>query len=574
MKILRVVLVFLCAAFTASGEFKVRVEKNAAVPMRDGVVLKADIYRPDVPGTFPVLLARTPYGKGFSDESSRAARGYIVIVQDVRGRGQSAGVFDPFFVDEKDGYDTVEWAATVPGANGKVGMFGSSYGGWAQVAAAMASPPHLVEIFPVFASVDFGSHQILFEGGAFRQLLAESWSAAQTIEVYGKTVGAMAGNRDAFLVLMRQLPTGDFMEALHREAMKRGGGGYFREWVRHAPASEYWRRLDVSRRVAGIRVPGCYVGGWFDIFGPGTAALYAALTREAGTELARTRSQWIQGPWTHYGPKAPVGDTDFGKAAQISFSAADRAWHDYWLKGESNQVPTLPNVRVFLTGENRWLELAAWPPKETAPYQLRLASGHRLVTEAGAAGRDQIRANPMDPVPTLGGKLCCHASFAAGTFDQRPLASRPDVLVYSSDALAEAITVAGDGAVQLTVSTDTPDADVVAKLLDIAPDGKALTVADGVIRLRYRNSLEKAEPMKAGRAVRVRIKWGAIAHRFSAGHRVGVQFAGSDFPNYSVNLNSGETLERGARPRVAGISIHYGSGADSLVELQRLGGVR
>jgi hypothetical protein len=554
----------------AHGEYKVRVERNVAAAMRDGVVLKADIYRPDAPGAFPVMVGRTPYGKARGDSSGTARRGYIVVVQDARGRGESAGVFHPFFDDEKDGYDTVEWAASLEGSNGKVGMFGGSYGGWTQVAAAMASPPHLVEIFPVFPAIDFGSHQILFEGGAFRQLLAGSWSAAQTVESYGKTVGLMAGNRDAFLTLMRQLPTGEFMESLHREAMQRGGGGYFREWVRHAPGSEYWRRIDVSRKVAGIRVPGCYVGGWFDIFGPATGALFAAAGREAGTELARSKSQWIQGPWTHGGSKAPSGETDFGKAAQISFGAAERAWHDYWLKGEPNGVPTLAAARVFVTGENRWLELPRWPPENTAPYKLHLSARGRLDAAAGVAGRDGMVSNPADPVPTLGGKLCCHGGFAAGTFDQRPVASRGDVLSYRGDALARAVTVAGDGAVWLSVSTDAPDADVVVKLLDIAPDGKALSVADGVVRLTYRDGLERAAPVKPGRVAKICVKLGAVAHGFAAGHRIGVQVAGSDFPNYSVNLNSGETLEEGRRPRVARTKVHYGPGADSHVELRQL----
>jgi hypothetical protein len=570
MKTARTAILLLSATLVVCGEYKVRVERNVGAAMRDGVVLKADIYRPDASGAFPVLLGRTPYGKGHGDQSSTAARGYIVVVQDTRGRGQSAGVFDPFFDDERDGYDTVEWAAALAGSNGKVGMFGGSYGGWTQVAAAMASPPHLVEIFPVFPAIDFGSHQILFEGGAFRQLLAESWSAAQTVELYGKTVGLMAGNRDAFLTLMRQLPAGDFMEALHREAMKRGGGGYFREWVKHAPGSGYWRRIDVSRKVDAIRVPGCYVGGWFDIFGPATAALFRAVAREAGTELARNRSQWIQGPWTHSGSKAPAGEAEFGKGAQISFGAAERAWHEYWLKGVANGVPQLAAARVFVTGENRWLELAKWPPEDAVPYRLHLGAQGRLDAAAGAAGRNRIVSNPADPVPTLGGKLCCHAGFAAGTFDQRPLTSRGDVLVYRSEPLARPVTMGGEGTVQVTVSTDAPDADVVVKLLDIAPDGKALSVADGVARLSYRDGRDRAVPMKPRRPARIRVKLGAVAHGFAAGHRIGVQVAGSDFPNYSVNLNSGETLERGSRPRVAHLTIHYGSDADSFVELHQL----
>ena len=560
-------LLLLLSGVSSAAEYQVRLERNVAAAMRDGATLKADIYRPDAQGQFPVLLARTPYGKANSDSSGMARRGYIAVVQDVRGRGESEGVFHPFMGDEQDGYDSVEWAAQLPGSNGKVGMFGGSYGGLTQMMAAAAAPPHLVAIFPVFPAIGFDSHQLLFEGGAFRQLVAQSWGVAQTTEHYPKTIARMAADAGYFTEVMKRLPLGDFMEAVHREVMARGGGGYFREWVRNAPGSDYWQRVDFAGKVGKIRAPGCYVGGWFDLFGPATAAVFNAIQRGAATEAARTKSQLILGPWTHGGSRAPVGDADFGKEAAISFGAYQNLWFDYWLKGEANEVPSQPAVRVFLMGENRWLPLAAWPPQQARPYRLYL-SGSQSLNEQGAEGQpDVLEADPANPVPTRGGGLCCHLGFPAGTFDQRQLAERKDVLSYTTAPLERALAVAGEVSVVLWLAASTSDADIAAKLIDVDPSGKALNLADGALRLRYRNSFVKAEPLRPGKTFQVRVKLGSTAHTFRAGHRLRLMLAGSDFPYLSVNLNTGEELEKAVRGRVARTRIFHDAQRASCLEL-------
>lgn len=566
----------LCAAVLVpaglAAEYQIKIEHNVPATMRDGVVLKADIYRPVGKGPFPVLLARTPYGKQSSASAGKgmAKRGYIVVIQDVRGRGKSDGIFNPFFDDEKDGYDTVEWAAKLPGSDGKVGMFGGSYGGGTQVDAALSSPPHLVTIFAVFPSISFKSHGVIYEGGEFRQLLAESWSAAQTPEIYGKTIGQLAANRALFQNLMMKLPLGNFMYLLFEQSLQNGGGGYFRQWVSHAPGGPYWERLDVARQVSKIRVPGCYVEGWYDIFGPQTTELFPVLQKKAGTELARTKSQLIVGPWTHGGPGFHTGDVDFGKQARFKIGAYQDAWFDYWLKGKTNQVPTEPAVRLFVMGRNRWENSPTWPVPGEQTRRLYLSAstsaaslkGDGLLSfaEAAKAGHDDdiLISDPEHPVPTRGGKLCCDWAFLPGAFDQRPNEERKDVLVYSTAPLTKPVTVIGSPSLVVYVSSDGPSADLIAKLVDVGPEGHAINVADGALRLTYRNGFAQPEHLQPGKIYKVHVDLDPSANTFLAGHRIRLQIAGTEFPTYARNLNSGEGLEEGTHPRVSHSKIWYG----------------
>jgi uncharacterized protein len=564
-----------------AAEYRVKVENNVSTPMRDGVVLKADIYRPEGKGPFPVLLARTPYGKQNSASTGKnmAKRGYIVVIQDVRGRGQSAGVFDPFFEGEKDGYDTVEWAAKLLGSDGKVGMFGGSYGGGTQVDAALASPPHLVTIFAVFPSIAFQSHQIVFEGGEFRQLLAESWSASQTPEIYSRTIGELASNGPLFEKLMMKLPVANFMEALFEQSLMNGGGGYFRQWVRHAPGSPYWERVDVARRVSQLRIPGCYVEGWYDIFGPQTIGLFPALQKDAGTELARSKSQLIVGPWTHGGPGFPSGEVNFGKDAKFKIGAYQDQWFDYWLKGEANQVPAEPPVRLFVMGDNRWEKSSTWPIPGEETRGLYLSASTSAVSLKGdglLSFADSVRshhendillADPEHPVATRGGKLCCDLAFLPGAYDQRPTEKRQDVLVYSTPPLTQPLTVIGNPSLIAFVSSDRPSADLIVKLVDVSPDGKAINVADGALRLSYRNGFAKAEHLSPGKIYEVNIDLGPTANTFLPGHRIRLQIAGTEFPTYARNLNSGEGLAMGTHPLVSHSKIWYGKNHPSRLVL-------
>jgi len=580
MQLLRLLAVFaaiIVLAFGDPSDYKLRAERSVVSIMRDGVKLRADVYRPDSEGSFPVLLGRTPYGKQICCvviAERLARRGYIVVIQDVRGRGESEGNFDPFFDDESDGFDSVEWAAQLPKSSGKVGMILSSYGGATQILAALAAPPHLVSIFVLEPAIAFGIHQIFFEGGAFRQLWSESWAALLAPDSFAREMRRLASDRDLLERLMRVPPLGNFMEHLWQQLVAAGAGSYFREWVRNPPGSPYWERVNLANRVSDIKVPGCYIAGWYDVFGPATEALFDAIQRRGGSEIARTRSQLIIGPWNH--GMGNQGDADFGKDAAFDVERYQNEWFDYWLKGKKTGAGEKPAARVFATGENRWVDLTRWRVPRMKTRRLYLStdvSGTRSLNASNQSGNshDLLVSDPAAPVPTTGGKLCCHAGFPGGAYNQTPLQRRPDVLVYDTGPIPTAITSAGEPALVLSVSLDTPDADLIVKLIDVFPGSeKAINIADGALRLRYRDSMALPQPIQTGQIYQVKILLGPMAHTFLAGHRIGVQISSSDFPNYSVNSNSGEEVSQAARTNVAHITIHHDPEHESYLELPHL----
>jgi putative CocE/NonD family hydrolase len=575
------VLVFLHAAYA---EDAVRVETDVSAAMRDNVKLAADIYHPGASGTFPVLLARTPFGKQkkitVEIAQKLAQRGYIVIVQDVRGRGESEGKFDPLFDDERDGYDSVEWAAGLPLSNGKVGMVLSSYGSSLQIFAAIAAPPHLVTFVAIQPAIGFGAHQLFFEGGAFRQLWAESLTVMLASDSYARMMRRFMADDSWFDRLLGHQPLGGFMDRLSVETLKTEGGSYFREWLENAPGSLYWDRVNLARRVPGIKVPGLYIGGWYDAFGPATAALFAAVQKNAGSEVARTKSQLIIGPWTHGGRS----DVDFGPTASLDILDCQNQWLDYWLKGEHNEAMSHPAARVFVTGQNHWAGSPQWPLPDAQPYRLFLASKSSAQSSSGdgmltstdspegqlSQQQDTLDADPSNPVPTNGGELCCHSPYSAGVHNQNQLEKRRDVLVYTATALSKPLTIAGEPVVALHVTPDAPDIDLVAKLIDVSPDGKMWNVSDGALRLRYRNDTDQPEWLVPGKMYEVRIRLSPVAHSFLAGHSIRLQIAGSDFPNYSINLNSKESILEGTQGHLARTTVEHTSQFPSFLELPRL----
>jgi putative CocE/NonD family hydrolase len=571
----------------AHGEYAVRVEKNISAPMRDGVKLVCDIYRPEAGDKFPVLVVRTPYGREraitIDLAEQRVKRGYIVVVQDVRGRGDSEGFFQPFFDDEKDGYDTVEWAAGLLQSTGRVAMILSSYSAASHIFAALAHPPHLVTMVVNQPAIGFDSHHIFFEGGAFRQLWAESWTVILASDSYSRTMRRLEENGSLLATVMKRPPLGNFMDQLSRETLEVESGGYFREWLSHAPGSSYWDRIDLKKRVGDIQVPVLYVGGWYDVFGPATAALFHAVQQNAGSESARRNSRLIIGPWAHVGKS----DVDFGPDSSrepFNLMDSESQWLDYWLKDESTGVLATPKVRLFQTGTNRWTNFQQWPVTDVEPYRLFLSSTKSAQSSSGdgaltasnpATSRarrsdDILIADPSDPVPTAGGELCCHLAFPAGAHYQNEIEKRRDVLVYSTAPLEEPLTIVGDPIVTLHISSDVPDIDLIAKLLDVGPDGKAWNIADGALRLRYRDRMDRPEWLVPLRVYEVSVRLGPADHCFLAGHSVRLQIAGSDFPNYSVNLHSKEEVRDGTSGRRAQTSIKHAPQLPSFLQLPKL----
>ncbi|MBM3740973.1 MAG: CocE/NonD family hydrolase [Acidobacteria bacterium] len=573
----------LAAALSAAGPRavleKVRIESNLAVPMRDGIKLYADLYRPDRDGKFPVIVVRTPYGKqrdGIHETKiGFAQRGYAVLVQDTRGRYESEGAWDPFRAEARDGYDTVEWAARQPWSNGKVGMEGGSYLGNVQWQAAALTPPSLVAIFPAVASTSL-YHNTFYHGGAFKLAVSYGWGVVRMpLRIMYPQYWHLEKWSPAELkyeALMWKLPLGTLDLASSNQSVR-----HWRDWVRHASYDPYWREVSVEERFANVKVPAHTHGGWFDLLLNGTLNGYTGMRQSGGTEAARKGARMIVGPWGH-GPSRKFGDIDFGPGAMRQIFDREIDFFDHHLMGAANGLGSEPPVEIFLMGINRWMHYSDWPIPGTRYTPFYLASGGRANSlrgdgrlqapkPAGGTGEDHYRYDPEDPVPTVGGNDCCGMPVSSGPVDQRPVEARNDVLVYTSEFLEQPLAIAGPVKMKLVAATDGPDTDWVVKLVDVYPDGSAMNIAEGVLRARYHKGLSRPELLKPGEAYEFEIDMRGTANVFQPGHRIRVDVTSSNFPQFDRNLNTGEDPVAATRVRVARQTVFHSAARASHIVL-------
>jgi uncharacterized protein len=536
------------------------VESDVAVPMRDGSVLRADVYRP-ADGPAPTLLERTPYSKDqlvgtiFVLNPMRAAKaGYSVVVQDVRGRFKSEGDFYPFVNESLDGYDTIEWAAAQPWSTGKVGMFGSSYMAAAQWQAAKASPPHLTTITPFQASADFRDGRS-YRGGAFEL------GSLLSIALYALGSGQLArippaerrplwdelrSALDDITTTSRKATNGELVGTRIAEAIP-----YFFDWMENDQPGPYWDRIDVTRHYGDIDLPVLHVSCWFDQFLVGTIRNFVGMRDRGASQHARDNQHLFIGPWGHYAPRtallgtARIGDLDLGVSAVSDLDALLLNWFDRWMKDQPVVGREIAPVRMFVTGSNTWHNLEEWPPRADV-LELFLRSDGAANTSAGD-GRldgappttdeppDQFAYDPANPVPTCGGAhLVLESSFPQGAVDQRDIERRDDVLVYTSEVLAEPLEVRGSVSAHLTVQSTAPSTDFDVTVSDVYPDGRSLKICDGVLR----TNLDQG-------ATAIVVELGVIGHRFLVGQRIRLRLASSNFPRYDLNPNTGHRPGRG-----------------------------
>jgi putative CocE/NonD family hydrolase len=557
---------------------QIRLDTNIPVPMRDGTILYADVYRPVGEGRYPVLVTRTPYGKqrdGIHQNLIEfARRGYAVLAQDVRGRFESEGKWDPFRYEAKDGYDTVEWAARQPWSNGKVGMHGGSYLGNVQWQAAVEQPPGLVAIFPAVASTSL-YHNTFYHGGAFKLGLSVGWGVVRNPRrvMYPMTLHTEKFTPDEwkYETILWGLPLHTLDTATTGETVP-----HYRDWVQHQSYDDYWQAISVEERFQKVKVPAHVHGGWFDLLLGGTLNGYTGLRRQGGTPEARKGTRMTVGPWGH-GPSRKFGDVDFGPDANRVLFERNLRWFDHYLKGIDNGIDREPPVEIFYMGINRWVHHDDWPPPGTKFTPFYLSSGGRansargdgmLSTIAAAdAESDQFVYDPANPVPTLGGNDCCGAPIPAGPVDQRPIESRHDVLVYTSALLETPIAIAGPVKMQLYAATDAPDTDFAVKLVDVHPDGFAMNIAEGILRARFRNGLNKPQLVKPGEVNRYEIDMRGTANVFLPGHRIRVQVTSSNFPQYDRNPNTGDPQGVNDRMRIARQKIMHSAQYQSHIVL-------
>jgi putative CocE/NonD family hydrolase len=562
-----VFLLFVVTPGIAGAEsYAVTVEHNATAVMRDGTKLRADIYRPKAEGKFPVLLVRTPYDKTQEMEFGvrAATRGYVVVAQDVRGRFQSEGDWYPFKHESQDGYDTVEWAAALPYANGKVGMFGGSYVGATQYLAAIAKPPHLAGICPNVTASNYHDGWT-YQGGAFEQWFNESWSTGLAMNTMRRRVEA--GHNAA--AWTKTLPLTNY--AVLEAPPAAGLAPYFGDWLAHPNYDEYWKQWSIEEHYAQIQVPVFSLGAWYDIFLGGTLRNYERLKKEAGTEQARHGQKLMVYVGGHAGGSnnKKVGEVDFGEKLPFDLNEEMLSWYDALLKGGTSPASAGKPVKIFVMGKNEWREEDDWPlarAKSTRYYlhsagAANAAGGDGTLSAAapGAERADQFTYDPNDAVPTLGGPLCCGPFPPAGLGpqDQSKAEARGDVLVFTTPALAKDLEVTGPVTLDLYASSSAVDTDFTGKLVDVWPNGFAQNLTEGILRLRYRNSQEKPELAKPGETYHVTVDLWATSNVFLAGHKLRLEVSSSNFPRFDRNLNTGEEQAGGTRMSKATNVIYH-----------------
>ena len=551
-------------ALLAPPRFDVRFEHNIRTPMRDGVELSADIYRPDAEGRFPTILVRTPYSnnsagaidQGHYQSIFYAQRGYVVVQQDVRGRYDSDGIFYTFRDEADDGYDTDEWIGRQPWSDGRIGTMGQSYFGISQLLQSLGGSEYLTAMVPNVTTFNTYGNWI-YTDGAFQFGFALTWA----VFLDGRV------NQDLMVYnwprVFGHLPIATADEATGRQV------DFYRDWVAHPTRDAYWDENSWEDAQDRVGVPSLNISGWYDIFLKGLLDDHVEISKRGLTAVARSGKRIMVGPWVHGIGRNPVGDMDFGPQASVDLARVQLRWYDHWLKNVDNGVEDEPPIKIFVMGENYWRYEREWPLARTEYTKYYFGSegransvhgdGSLSATTPGSDGsEDTYVYDPANPVPTLGGNNCCWTDIVPmGPFDQRPVERRDDVLVYTSAELSEPVEVTGPITVKLFAATSAKDTDFTAKLVDVHPNGFAQNLQDGIVRARYRSSNEQAELVEPGTIVEYTVDLWATSNTFLPGHRIRVEISSSNFPRFDRNLNTGEDPGTGAMMQKATQTIYH-----------------
>jgi putative CocE/NonD family hydrolase len=555
----------------AMGRF--RVERDLAVPMRDGIVLRADVYQqPETVGRRPVLVYRTPYGKHNAADSYQThlkavARNYVVVLQDVRGRHASDGRFDPYRQEGADGYDTIEWAAAQPWSNGIVGTYGLSYPGAVQWLAAMETPPHLAAMAP---AMTFSSpRNFFYSNGVFDR----SWLPWIYVNIAPdiRTKLNLPGIRDTSEAAATWPTVAEAYRSwlpLRDLPWLREEAPFYFEWLAHPPEDPWWDWAELRGRYARVTAAVLNLSGWYDEgYGPEGAATNFNGLVEARAASGQARAHLILGPWIHgvgsIGERK-VGELDFGPAAAIDYDEVVLDFFDHYLRGVRNDYATAPVVRHFVMGDNEWQTASSWPPANTRTVPLYLDGaddGRRLLRfgeTARAPSQAIFVADPLDPVVDAYGEY--------GPHDYRRLEARKDVLTFDTEPLAENLQVSGPISAVIHASCDCRDFDLWVRLQDVYPDGRAMNLmspGNDVVRASHRDAGAGPQPLEPGKVYELRLPALMTSIRFARGHRIRAQISASFAPHMSRNLQTGESEVVSAVSRTARITIHHGGEARS-----------
>ena len=558
-----------------NARYEVVIERDVMVPTRDATRLAIDIYRPDADGAFPALVERTPYDKTKSSEIRAGAhtyfaeRGYVFLVQDVRGRYASEGTFYPFrdsgWHEHRDGFDTVAWIAAQPWSNGEVGVLGGSHSGQTAYMLAPTQPPALGAMFVRESAADLHKHWF-YRGGAFEHGFVTNWVgrtlAKNVIErAYGGEQRTLAqaqvqGFLDHKDNHLWYLPVDRFPAFPHTKELS-----FYDDWIAHQSDGPYWWRQNVAMNHHLFTVPVYHQGGWYDIFLQGTIENYTGLRARAGSAVARDNQKLVIGPWIH-GPSyvgvTEVGAVTFPGADEVQYNDIRLRWFDYWLRDIDNGVADEPPVLIYVMGDNRWRQENEWPLARTQYTRYYFGAGPsgsigsindgRLgrIPPGDAEQPATFRYDPDRPVPTLGGNTLYIAS---GPQDHR--AADRQSLTFTSEVLTEALEITGPVTAILYAMSSAVDTDWTVRLTEVYPDGRSINIVDGVLRARYRDDPAVPRLIEPGKIYRYEVDLWATSNVFQAGNRLRVSVHSSNFPRWSRNLNIADSPEQGMRPEVA-----------------------
>jgi putative CocE/NonD family hydrolase len=560
--------------------------------MRDGTVLYADIYRPSGPGRYPVILTRTAYDRTAGPPAfgiRAAGEGYVLVSQDIRGRYASEGVFHAFPNEANDGYDTCAWICEQPWSNGRIGTFGGSYVGLTQWQAALAGAPGLQAMVPNITAADYHEGWC-YQGGAFELSFLKSWTLTWLAT---DTARRLAASDPAYQAKLETLwDRCDTMEAdfdimpLAGDPLLAELAPYYDEWLAHPDHGPFWDQYKIDGKYGQLDQAVLHAGGWYDVFLGGTLHNFMGMRAGAKTEAARRAQRLLIGPWDHMTivTQTPVGEYDPGVRSwygTIDFDGIHLRFYDRYLRDMDNGVEEEPPVRIFTMGENRWHLENEWPLARTefTAFYFHSDGSANTLNGDGALSREEPCAgsrpdhfiyDPLNPVPNMGGGLCCNeAKTNGGQYDQRSVEIRPDVLCYTSAPLEVPVEVTGPVTVTLYASSSAVDTDFTAKLVDVCPCGCVVNLTDGIIRARYRNGTGRQELMTPGEVYKFEIDCWATSYLFGAGHQVRVEISSSNFPRFDRNPNTGGVIATTRREEciVAHQTIHHSQEYPSHITL-------
>jgi putative CocE/NonD family hydrolase len=548
----------------------VRLVHNLRARMRDGVELAVDLVRPDLEGRFPVVLVRTPYDKTVARARTEAQfrklaeRGYIVAVNDCRGRFNSDGEFFPYMHEADDGHDTVEWVAAQDWCDGNVGMLGGSYVGQTQWYAACRVPPHLKAIVPIVSPPSsLWRNEPLLNGTILVQM--SEWMVAM-----GMRSWQVADFSDTIFKEQQ-----DYFEALPLDSIPAAAGfecEWWHEMLRHPTYDDFWKGGSYDN-YSKMNVPALNITGWWDMNFPGAPLNFEAMRKEAAGQEGRTGQKLVIGGWPHWVNRTRrLSGLDFGEHAVIELDDYIIRFFDRWLKGKPNNIEHEKPVYVFVIGANEWWAEDDWPlpGTEYVPFHFHSAGGANTLNGDGSLTREKpASAEPADryaydPINTARVFWNLHE----GPIDDRVVSTRPDVLCYTSEPLTEPLDVVGWVSCELYAASSALDTDWHVRLVDVHPDGASHFLCRGAMRARFRESLEKPKLLEPGKPTRFEFTMDAIGVRFLPGHRIRVEVTSSWFTEYDRNLNTGaENPFHDSHAVVANQTVFHEPGMESRVIL-------